>query len=125
MHDHAHGHLHATDTDTRRLGIAFALIVALMAAEVIAGIVGSSLALLSDAGHMLTDAIALGLALAALRLAERPPGGSFTYGMRRAEILSAQVNGITLLLLAVLIVYEGIRRLIDPPGVDGGLVLIV
>src|SRR3954470_18678128 len=104
MHDHAHGHLHATDTDTRRLGIAFALIVALMAAEVAAGIVGSSLALLSDAGHMLTDAVALGLALAALRLADRPPAGSFTYGLKRAEILSAQINGVTLLLIGALIV---------------------
>jgi cobalt-zinc-cadmium efflux system protein len=74
---------------------------------------------------MLTDAVALGLALAALRLAERPPAGSFTYGMRRAEILSAQVNGLTLLLLGGLIVYEGIRRLIDPPDVEGALVLVV
>ena len=62
-HDHSHGHLPASDADARRLGAAFALIVAFMAAEVVAGIVGSSLALLSDAGHMLTDAIALGLAL--------------------------------------------------------------
>ena len=90
-----------------------------------AGIVGSSLALLSDAGHMLTDAVALGLALVALRLAQRPPAGSFTYGMRRAEILSAQINGVTLLLLGALIVYEGIRRLIAPPDVEGALVLVV
>jgi cobalt-zinc-cadmium efflux system protein len=107
------------------LGAAFALIVAFVVAEVVAGIVGHSLALLSDAGHMLTDAVALGLALAALRLAERPPGGSYTYGMRRAEILSAQFNGATLLVLGVLIVFEGVRRLIDPPDVEGGLVLIV
>ncbi len=122
-HDHAHGI--ATEADARRLGGAFALIVAFMLAEVVAGIVGSSLALLSDAGHMLTDAVALGLALAALRLAERPPTGSYTYGMKRAEILSAQVNGVTLLLLGVLIVYEGVRRLIEPPEVEGALVLIV
>src|SRR3954471_6141676 len=124
-HDHSHGHLHASDADARRLGAAFALIVAFMVAEVVAGIVGSSLALLSDAGHMLTDAVALGLALAALRLAERPPGGSFTYGMKRAEILSAQINGVTLLLLGALIVYEGISRLVEPPDVEGALVLIV
>src|SRR3954470_7136656 len=123
-HSH-HGHVHASDADARRLGTAFALIVAFMLAEVVAGIVGSSLALLSDAGHMLTDAVALGLALAALRLAERPPAGSFTYGMKRGEILSAQVNGVTLLLLGALIVYEGVRRLIDPPDVEGTLVLIV
>src|SRR5215217_2301907 len=122
---HNHGHLHAEDADARRLSAAFALIVAFMVAEVVAGIVGHSLALLSDAGHMLTDAVALGLALAALRLAERPPAGSFTYGMKRAEILSAQVNGVTLLLFGALIIYEGIRRLIEPPDVEGALVLIV
>jgi cobalt-zinc-cadmium efflux system protein len=122
---HDHAHVHAADADARRLGLAFALIVAFMAAEVAAGIVASSLALLSDAGHMLTDAVALGLALAALRLAQRPPEGSFTYGLRRAEILSAQINGITLLLLGGLIVFEGIRRLIDPPDVEGALVVIV
>ena len=121
-HDHPHDF---ADADARRLAGAFALIVAFMVAEVIAGIVASSLALISDAGHMLTDAVAIGLALAALRLAQRPPAGSFTYGMRRAEILSAQINGITLLLLGVLIVFEGIRRLIDPPTVEGGLVVIV
>jgi cobalt-zinc-cadmium efflux system protein len=120
-----HGHVHAERADTRRLGGALALIVVFMVAEVVAGIVASSLALLSDAGHMLTDAVALALALAALRLAQRPPAGSFTYGMRRAEILSAQVNGITLLLLGGLVVYEGIRRLIDPPDVEGTLVLVV
>jgi cation diffusion facilitator family transporter len=122
---HDHAHVHASDADARRLGIAFVLILAFMLAEVVAGIVGSSLALLSDAGHMLTDAVALGLALAALRLAERPPAGSYTYGMKRGEILSAQINGVTLLLLGVLIVYEGVRRLIEPPDVEGALVLIV
>jgi cobalt-zinc-cadmium efflux system protein len=122
---HDHLHAHTPDADARRLGTALALILAFMLVEVVAGIVGSSLALLSDAGHMLTDAVALGLALAALRLAERPPSGSFTYGMKRGEILSAQINGVTLLLLGVLIVYEGIRRLIEPPDVEGALVLIV
>ena len=122
----AHNHSHAfAKTDARRLAAAFVLIVAFMVAELAAGIVGSSLALVSDAGHMLTDAVALGLALAALRLAERPPAGSFTYGLRRAEILSAQVNGITLLLLGVLIIFEGIRRLINPPDVEGALVVVV
>jgi cobalt-zinc-cadmium efflux system protein len=120
------GHAHDfPDADARRLAGAFALIVGFMVAEIVAGIVGSSLALISDAGHMLTDAVAIGLALAALRLAQRPPAGSFTYGMRRAEILSAQINGITLLLLGALIVFEGIRRLINPPEVEGGLVLVV
>jgi cobalt-zinc-cadmium efflux system protein len=122
---HDHAHVDPGDADARRLGGAFALTLAFMLAEVVAGIVGSSLALLSDAGHMLTDAIALGLAWAALRLAERPASGSYTYGMKRAEILSAQVNGVTLLLLGILIVYGGTRRLITPPDVEGALVLIV
>src|SRR3954462_3254000 len=124
-HSHAHGHVHASDADAKRLGGAFALIVAFVLAEVVAGILGSSLALLSDAGHMLTDAVAIGLALAALRLAQRPPTGSFTYGLRRAESLSAQINGITLLLPRLLLVFEGIRRLIDPPDGEGALVLII
>ncbi len=124
---HRHGHLHtpSADADARRLAAAFALITGLMVVEVVAGIVGNSLALLSDAGHMLTDAVAIGVALFALRLAQRPPAGSYTYGLKRAEILSAQINGVTLLLLGALIVYEGIRRLIDPPDVEGALVVVV
>jgi cobalt-zinc-cadmium efflux system protein len=122
----AHGHSHDfAEADARRLGGALALIVAFLVAEVVAGIVASSLALISDAGHMLTDAVAIALALVALRLAQRPPAGSFTYGLRRAEILSAQINGITLVLFGALITYEGIRRLIDPPEVEGALVVVV
>jgi cobalt-zinc-cadmium efflux system protein len=125
-HSH-HGHTHApsADADARKLGLALALILVFMAGEVTAGIVAHSLALLSDAAHMLTDAIAIALALFALRLAQRPPSGGFTYGLKRAEILSAQVNGVTLLLLGILIVIESVRRLIDPPDVEGTLVLIV
>ncbi len=127
-HDHAHshaGHLHGVtaDSDRRRLTIALALIVGFMVAEVIAGILANSLALLSDSAHMPTDAAAIGLSLVALRLAARPAGGNRTYGLTRAEILSAQANGATLLVLAVLIVYEAIRRLISPPHVSGWTVL--
>src|SRR5688572_8149926 len=111
---HQHAHPIGADADARRLGGALALIAAFMAAEVAAAIVASSLALLSDAAHMLTDGVAIGIAIIALRLAQRPPAGGFTYGLRRAEILSAQINGVTLLLLGALIVFEGIRRLIDP-----------
>jgi cobalt-zinc-cadmium efflux system protein len=96
-----------------------------MAGEVVAGIVADSLALLSDAAHMLTDAGAIGLALFAIRLARRPAEGSYTFGLKRAEILSAQLNGLTLLLLGALIVFEGTRRLLEPPEVEGALVLIV
>jgi cobalt-zinc-cadmium efflux system protein len=122
---HRHAHSAGVDPDARRLGGALALITVFIAAELAAAIIASSLALLSDAAHMLTDAVAIGIAIVALRLAQRPPGGGFTYGLRRAEILSAQINGVTLLLLGALIVFEGIRRLIDPPDVEGGLVLAV
>src|ERR1700704_2141655 len=96
-----------------------------MLAEVTVAVLASSLALLSDAAHMLTDAAALGLSLVAARLATRPAGGTLTYGMGRAEILSAQANGVTLLLLSVVIVVGGVRRLVSPPDVDGVPVLVV
>ncbi|HEX5763752.1 MAG TPA: cation diffusion facilitator family transporter [Solirubrobacterales bacterium] len=125
-HSHAgHSHAPSPDADRGKLWLALALILGFMAAEVVAGILANSLALLSDAAHMLTDAAAIALSLVALRLARRPAGGNMTFGLKRVEILSAQVNGVTLLVLAALIVYEGVHRLIDPPGVDGGLVLAV
>ena len=102
-----------------------ALILTFMVVEVVAGILASSLALLSDAAHMLTDAAALGLSLAASRLALRPAGGAMTFGLGRAEILSAQANGITLLVLALLIVYDAIRRLVSPGHVGGATMIVV
>jgi cobalt-zinc-cadmium efflux system protein len=107
------------------LKAALALILAFMVVEIVAGVLASSLALLSDAGHMLTDAAALALSLAAARLAERGATGSLTYGLGRAEILSAQANGLTLLVLAGLIIYGAIGRLVSPPEVKGGIVLAV
>ncbi|HEV3388018.1 MAG TPA: cation diffusion facilitator family transporter [Solirubrobacteraceae bacterium] len=104
---------------------ALALILAFMVVEIVAGVLASSLALLSDAGHMLTDAAALALSLAAARLAGRGATGSLTYGLGRAEILSAQANGLTLLVLAGLIIYGAIGRLVSPPQVKGGVVLAV
>ena len=121
----AHGHAISPDANRRRLGIALALIVVFMAVEVTAGILAHSLALLSDAAHMLTDAGAIGLSLIALTLAARPASGSMTYGLKRAEILSAQANGAALLVLAGLIVYEAIHRLISPPDVEGWVVVVV
>ena len=109
--------------DARYLGSALALIVVFMAAEVVIGVVSGSLALISDAGHMLTDAAAIALALVAARLSARPPKGNLTYGLRRVEILSAQANGITLWLLAAWFLYEAVSRFIDPPQVQGGFVL--
>ena len=122
---HDHHHHHHADADSRRLAIALALIVGFMCVEVVAGIVADSLALLSDAAHMLTDAGALVLSLVAIRLAKRPAAGAMTYGLKRSEILAAAINGSTLLILGVLILYESIRRLFDPPDVEGSIVLVV
>jgi cobalt-zinc-cadmium efflux system protein len=131
-HRHAGGHLTPgagpageprAGTGARHLAGALALIVAFMAAEVTIGLLAHSLALISDAAHMLTDAAAIALALIAMRLSARPPGGGFTYGLRRTEILSAQANGITLLLLSAWLAYEAVHRLISPPVVAGGPVL--
>ena len=110
--------------DTRYLSAALALLLAFMAAEVVVGIIASSLALISDAAHMLTDAGAIALALLASRLAARPPAGNLTYGLKRLEILSAQANGITLWLLVGWFLYEAIHRFVDPPQVEGLLVLV-
>jgi cobalt-zinc-cadmium efflux system protein len=123
-HSHQHEHVPASASRTR-LRIALGLILGLMLGEVVVGVLAGSLALLSDAAHMLTDAGALALALLALRLAQRPPGGNFTFGLRRAEILSAQLNGATLLALGLVIVFQGISRLVNPPEVDGLAVLLV
>jgi cobalt-zinc-cadmium efflux system protein len=122
----AHDHVHASrEADQRVLTIALGLIVGFMAIEVVAGALASSLAVLSDAAHMLTDAGALAMSLVAARLASRPAHGSWTYGLGRAEIVSAQANGVTLLVLALLIVYEAIVRLSSPPSVDGTVVLAI
>ncbi|MDF9810829.1 cation diffusion facilitator family transporter [Streptomyces sp. SPB162] len=134
-HDHAAGpgggdghagysHGVAADADRRWLTIALALIGVFMCAEVVVGVAANSLALISDAAHMLTDVVSIVLALIAMRLAARPAKGHYTYGLKRVEILSAQANGLTLLLLSVWLAYEAVRRLIDPPAVTGGLVLI-
>ncbi len=133
-HDHAghesgghtgHAHGVSADADTGKLAIALGLILGFMVVEVAIGVLARSLALLSDAGHMLTDAAAIAFSLVAMRLAARPAKGAMTYGLKRVEILSAQANGVTLLILAAFISYEAIRRLFDPPAVRGGLILAV
>jgi cobalt-zinc-cadmium efflux system protein len=96
-----------------------------MAGEIAAGLVGHSLALLADAGHMLTDAAALAFALVASAMAARPAVGRWTFGYSRLEILAAQANGLTLGLIALWIVWSAVHRLIDPHDVRGGLVLVV
>ena len=127
-YDHGHHHHHhgvSPAADRRWLGGALAIIVAFMVVELVAGIVADSLALLSDAAHMLTDAGAVALALYAARLAARPAAGRFTFGLGRAEILSAQGNGATLLVLAGVIAVEAVRRLWSVPDVDGAPVVVV
>ena len=126
-HGGAHGHAHgaAPDADWRWLAAAAGLIAAFMVGEVAAGLLAHSLALLSDAAHMLTDAAAIGLALVTVRIAGRPARGTYTYGLRRLEILSAQANGITLALLGAWLAYEAVRRLIAPQPVAGGVMLAV
>lgn len=128
LNAHAHdGHDHgiAADADRRYLLVALGLILAFMVAEVVVGISAGSLVLLADAGHMLTDVLAIAAALWATHLAKRPATTSFTFGLKRAEILSAAVNGVTLLVIAGVVAYESIRRLIDPPEVGGLPVLVV
>jgi cobalt-zinc-cadmium efflux system protein len=118
-------HPHSHSSARRPLAIALGLILGLMVGEVAFGVVAGSLALLADAGHMLTDAAALALALGAATYAGRPARGRWTFGFRRLEILAAHVNGITLLVVGLLIVYGAIRRLLNPVDVRGGLVLAV
>jgi len=120
-----HSHVVAEGSDAKRLTIALVLILAFMAAEVVTGIFAHSLALLSDAAHMLTDAGALALSLVTLRLVARPAAGNFTFGLKRMEAFSAQANGFTLLVLAGLIIYEGVKRLVSPPQPVGLAVLLV
>jgi cobalt-zinc-cadmium efflux system protein len=107
------------------LTLALLLIAGLMVVEVVAGIAASSLALLADAGHMLTDAAALAFALVAARMAVRPAAGRWTFGYSRLEILAAQANGLTLGLVALWIIWSAVHRLADPEDVRGGLVLVV
>ncbi|MFK4295947.1 cobalt-zinc-cadmium efflux system protein [Arthrobacter sp. GAS37] len=122
---HGHSHAIAVNADRRYLLVALALIVGFMIVEVIVAVVSGSLALLSDAGHMLTDAGAIAASLWAINLAARPARGIWTFGFKRAEILSAAANGITLLVISALVAVEAVHRLLDPPPVDGGPVLVV
>jgi len=126
---HQHHNHHATAADVagnrRRLAVALGLTATYMVAEVVGGIAANSLALLADAGHMFSDAAALGLSLVAVVLAQRPATSQRTYGFHRAEILAALTNGAALLVLSVLIAREAWERLSAPPEVQGGLMLAV
>jgi cobalt-zinc-cadmium efflux system protein len=127
-----HGHAHAPripgsdGAATRRaLIVALALTAGFAVVEAIGGWIAGSLALLSDAGHMITDAAALGLALFADRIARRPPSTRASYGYGRAEVLAAFVNAIAMLAVVAAIAVEAVRRLLEPAPVAGGLVIAV
>jgi cobalt-zinc-cadmium efflux system protein len=126
---HGHGHDHGApvsrEADQRFLWLALGLLTAFLVAELVVALIVGSVALLADAGHMLTDAGALVGAIWASRLALRPAQGRWTFGYSRAEILSASLNGLTLLVVAILIGIESIRRLIDPPEVPGLALVVV
>jgi cobalt-zinc-cadmium efflux system protein len=122
---HPHSHGPGAGSDRQYLLAALVLLATFMVGEVITAVLSGSLALLSDAGHMLSDVGAIGGSLWAIALAARPPSGKWTYGWKRAEILSAAVNGITLLVVAGIVTAEAIGRLIHPPAVDGGPVIVV
>jgi cobalt-zinc-cadmium efflux system protein len=120
-----HNHAIRTDADRRYLGVALGLIVAYMAADVVVSFVSHSLALLADAGHMLTDAGAVGGPLWAMHLASQPSSPVWSYGLKRAEILAAATNGVTLLVVGVLVGIEAIGRLVRPSHVHGVPMLVV
>lgn len=120
-----HRHPAGPDADRRFLRAALALLAAFVVAEVVIAVTARSLALLSDAGHMLADVGAIGGALWAIRLAARPPAGAWTFGWKRAEIVAAAVNGITLLVVAGIVTVQAVQRLVHPAPVHGAPVLTV
>lgn len=122
--DAAHGHFIEARSQ-KALGIALAMTLLFAAIEVVTGFVSNSLALISDAGHMVTDAAALGLALLAQLIAKRPPSHRHSFGLVRAEALAAFVNCLAMLALVAWIVYEAVQRLTHPQPVQGGVVLVV
>jgi cobalt-zinc-cadmium efflux system protein len=123
VHDHGHSHQARSAGDRRLLLAALLLIAALMAGELVAGVLAGSLALLADAGHLISDVAALAFAVVASTMAVRPAQGRWTYGFRRLEILAAQANGLALALVGIWIVFGAIRRLVSPGDVRGGIVL--
>ncbi len=123
-HQHSHVGVSA-QSDFRLIVVALALLSVFLVGEVAAAVVGHSLALFADSGHMLSDVGALALSAWAIRMAKRPSGGRWTYGLQRAEILSAAINGVALAAIALLIGVAAVQRLVFPQHVRGGLVLAV
>lgn len=126
MHAHGHGHGHAPGTDDAargRLVAVLAVSLVILAAEVVGAWLSGSLALLADAGHVLTDVAGLGLAVVAATLARRPATDARTWGLRRAEVLAAAAQAAVLLAVGVFVLVEAVQRLLDPPTVDAPLML--
>jgi len=123
--DHGHGHVTATQGYRGRLTAALGITAAVLVAEVVGGVLSGSFALIADAGHMLTDAAGLTLALLATGLAARPATARRTYGWQRAEVLAAMVNGMVVAAVGVVVVVEGIGRIASPRPVEAGLMLAV
>ncbi|PLT33698.1 cation diffusion facilitator family transporter [Bacillus sp. V5-8f] len=118
-HSHGHGHHHHHHSSNKKaLLSAFILISLFMVVEVIGGVLTNSLALISDAGHMLSDAAALGLSYLAIRLGERKATNAKTFGYKRFEIIAASINGVTLLVISIYIVFEAVQRFMNPPEVE-------
>ena len=124
-HADAHGHSHGRSSNSRRLAIVLGLVAVYMVAEVVGGLLTNSLALLADAGHMLSDAGALALSLFAISIAQRPPTSTHTYGYYRTEILASLINGAALIAIAIYIFVEAYQRIGDPPEVQGGLMMAI
>jgi cobalt-zinc-cadmium efflux system protein len=125
VHDHFHGTPMDRKDQRRRMRWVLGVTAGFMVAEVVGGVLSNSLALLADAGHMFTDVGALGLALVAMRLAQRPPSPTKTYGYVRLEILAALVNGAALVIISGFIIKEALGRFLSAPEVDGPLMLVV
>jgi len=121
-HEHQHGH---DARNLKRVLVALVLTGTFMVVEIVGGIISGSLALLADAGHMLTDTMALALAAAAFHVSKRPAGGSLTYGYQRFQILAAFVNGLSLLVIVGWILFEAVERFISPPEILGETMLVV
>ena len=130
-HDHGardhggHSHGVSAGADRRYLSIALGLIVGFMVVEVVVAFIAGSLALFADAGHMLTDVGAIGGSIWALQLAQRPASKRWSFGLKRAEILAAAVNGVTLLVVGMLVLFEAVQRLVNPPAVEGVPLVVV
>lgn len=125
-HDHAaHAHDHTAGANSRMLGIALALTISFLLAELIGSFVVNSFALLSDAAHMFTDAAALAIALAAVKIGQRPADDKRTYGYRRFELLAAAFNALLLFAVAIYVLIEGTKRFLEPSEVQSTGMLIV